>query len=57
MRDCDQLPDIVVPVVKISLQPGGSVRNEGFAGTAFLLQHGEGLAMTTRHVADNPDLR
>lgn len=52
MRDYDQLPNIVVPVVKISLQPGGGVRNEGFAGTAFLLQHGQGLAMTARHVAD-----
>ncbi|MGW0917371.1 hypothetical protein ACWD1Z_37785 [Streptomyces sp. NPDC002784] len=51
MRDYDLLPNIVVPVVKTSLQPDG-VRSEGFAGTAFLLQHGQGLAMTARHVAD-----
>lgn len=31
MRDYDQLPNIVVRVVKISLQPGGGVRNESLA--------------------------
>ncbi|MFF3313172.1 hypothetical protein [Streptomyces sp. NPDC002952] len=52
MRDYNQLPNVVVPVMKVSLPPDGGIRNEGFAGTAFLLKHGQGLAMTARHVAD-----
>ncbi|MFI9332126.1 hypothetical protein ACIGZJ_31855 [Kitasatospora sp. NPDC052868] len=51
-RDYDKLYNIVVPVMKVRAMPDNTVRNEGFAGTAFLLKDGEGLVMTARHVAE-----
>ncbi|MFM9760770.1 S1 family peptidase [Streptomyces scabiei] len=55
-RDYNMLFNIVVPVMRVRATSDDTVRNEGFAGTAFMLKHAkgqaEGVAVTARHVAE-----